>query len=378
MMRAMWALARVDLKRWRRSPVLIAAALVPALGMALMVIALTYAVGRQPVALVSDGEGPLTDQLVDIIRGSDGFFLVERTAEEANADLAAQRVAAVITIPDDFDQAAASGRADFDVVINNVDMDFADDIRRSVNEAAVEIDAPSIAPLGESDLPPGTLSGIPNPYRVDVAETDLRRPDVGFIDYQLVSALVLLAISAGTLVPALALAGERERGLLDLLALSPPARATLIGGRLLGGTVTALAVMLAAVIPAVALGWLHPPTFARWPALAALLAATAAAAVGLGVIVGSITRRVTSTVLLGVNAAAALFLLGGGFTTVAFLPDTVQAIARAIPTTYAVEGVREVLFYRDTPNLGRNLVILVGTAIGGLAIGATTLAVRRR
>ena len=41
MTRVMWAVARTDLARWRRSPMLVAATLVPAFGMALMVVALT-------------------------------------------------------------------------------------------------------------------------------------------------------------------------------------------------------------------------------------------------------------------------------------------------------------------------------------------------
>jgi len=202
-MRAVWAVARSDVKRWRRSPVLVAATLVPALGMALMVVALTYAVGRQPVALVVEGHGPTADHIIEIIRESDGFFLVERTAAEAQDDLEAQRVAAVITIPADFESRVATHDAVVDVRINNVDLDFSDDVRRSVNEAVVEIDAPTLATLGENDLPPGTASGLPNPYRVDVAETDVRSPDVSFLAYQIVPALALLSLTAGTLVTAL-------------------------------------------------------------------------------------------------------------------------------------------------------------------------------
>jgi hypothetical protein len=96
--------------------------------------------------------------------------------------------------------------------------------------------------------------------------------------------------------------------------------------------------------------------------LGLLLLVTAVGSVGLGVLVGLATRRVTTTAMLGVNVATASFLLGGGFTTIAFLPPFVQGVARFFPTYYAVEGIREVLFYERMPALGRNLAVLLATA----------------
>jgi ABC-2 type transport system permease protein len=376
-MRAIWAVAATDVKRWRRSPVLVAATLIPALGMALMVVALTYAVGRQPVALVAEGHGPVAERIVEIIRESDGFFLVERTAAQAAKDLKAQRVAAVITIPADFDQRVVTHDAEVEVLINNVDLDFSDDVRRSVNEAVVEIDAPSLATLGEGSLAPGTVSGIPNPYRVDVAETDLRSPDVSFLAYQVVPVLALLSLTAGTLVTALGIAGERESGALEVVALSPARRPVLVAGRLLGGTVAAAGLLGLVVGACALLGVLTPPP-GRWPLLAVLLLVTAIGSVGLGVLVGLATRRVTTTAMLGVNVATASFLLGGGFTTIAFLPPFVQGVARFFPTYYAVEGVREVLFYERMPALGRNLAVLLATAAVSLLLGSVALSRSRR
>jgi ABC-2 type transport system permease protein len=372
-MRAVWAVAATDVARWRRSPMLVAATLVPAAGMALMVVALTYAVGRQPVALVTEGHGPVAQRLVGIIRESDGFFLVERTAAQADRDLKAQRVAAVITVPADFDASLATHRATVDVRIDNVDLDFADDVRRSVTEAVVEIDAPSLATLGENDLPPGTVSGLPNPYRVDVAETDLRRPDVSFLAYQVVPVLALLSLTAGTLVTALGIASERESGALEVVALSPAPRAALVAGRLLGGTVAAAGLLAVVVGACAATGVLDPPA-GRWSLLALLLLVTSVGSVGLGVLVGLVTRRVTTTAMLGVNVATASFLLGGGFATIAFLPRLVRDAARLFPTYYAVEGVREVLFYERMPTLGRNLAVLAATALVSLVAGSVALA----
>jgi ABC-type multidrug transport system permease subunit len=432
MSRIIWAIARSDVTRWRRSPALVAATLIPAIGMSLTVLGLTYAVGRQPVALVRLSEGPTSDKVVKILRESDGFFLTERTAEEAAEDLRDQWVCAVITIPEDFDAAFATNSAHVDVAINNVDLDFSDDIRRSVSEAVVKIAAPELASLGEegdaeageseeeeaaeeggvaapaaveagmsptlvrhgnewvvvrddagqpADGEAQSVERIPyvapgNPYRVRVVETALRYPDISFLAYQMVPVLALMALTAGALVTALSIAGDREAGRLRVMRLTPASRLGIVLGHLAGGTLAATLLLAIVVIPLAVTGVLAPPP-GRWPVIAALLVATAVGSTGLGVLVGLVTQRLTTTVLLGVNVASASFLLGGGFTTIAFLPPYIQHIAAAVPSFYAVEGLREALFYAEMPTLARNLAVLTGTAALSVLAGVWMLASSR-
>jgi ABC-type Na+ efflux pump permease subunit len=415
MSRIVWAIARADLTRWRRSPTLVAVTLIPAIGMSLTVLALTYAVGRQPVALVRSSYGPESNQVIDILRESDGFVLSERTSEEEAAeDLRNQWVCAVITIPEDFDDAVAKKSAHLEVRINNVDLDFSDDIRRSVSEAVVHIDAPELASLGEEsgardeeedeeaeeddeeaeDGMSRTLvrrgnawfvvpddggpeykdeeRGAGNPYLVNVVETDLRSPDISFLAYQMVPVLALLALTAGALVTALSIAGDRESGRLRVIHLTPAPRLGVVLGHLAGGTLAATLLLAVVVVPLALTGVLQPPP-GRWPVVAAILVATAVGSTGLGVVVGLVTQRLTTTVLLGVNVASASFLLGGGFTTIAFLPPFIQHVAAVVPSYYAVEGLREALFYADMPTQARNLTVLIGTGVLSLLAGVWML-----
>jgi ABC-2 type transport system permease protein len=195
---------------------------------------------------------------------------------------------------------------------------------------------------------------------------------VSFLSYQLVPVLALLSVTAGLLVTALSIASEREAGALRVITLAPVSRVVLVGGRLLGGTVAASVLVGLVVAVSGALGVLDPVP-GRWPLLVGLLVLTSVGSVGLGVLVGLASRRLTTATMLGVNLATASFLLGGGFTTIAFLPDGVQAVARAVPTSYAVEAIREALFYETMPGLARNLTVLVATGVASLVVGAAAL-----
>ena len=397
--RSIWGMARKDLAVWLRSPAAIAAALLPALGMGVLVAVLTSSVGQQPVALVVQGQGRLAARMAKIIKAdADAYLIDEMAPADAERAIGEQRVAAIIVVPENFDQAAAIGNAAVDLYLNNVDIDLADDIRRSVTRSVAEFDAPQLGLLGELHGPTkGVL--LPNPFRVAVAEHDLRQTNVSFLQYQVIPIVVLIVISVGLLGTALLTARDFERGTAKMMVLSPAGRLPLVLGRLLGGTLITIALLA----PLVGLGFLtryipycaeesgaprwlkvffsgpcawilSVPSWTHALALIALLLAVTLTTVGLGTLLGIAIRDERLVTMAGLNGAVYLFFLGGGFTTVAFLPHWIQAASRFIPTSYAIEGLRQALFYPDLVGLGRDLMVLSGFAAVSIALASVMLA----
>lgn len=397
-MRAIWALARHDLAVWLRSPAAMAAALLPALGMGVLVAVLTNSVGQQPVALVVQGQGRMSQRVARILKADvDAYLLEEMSTEEAERALGDQRVAAIVVVPGDFEAALRTGHGAIDVYLNNVDIDLADDIRRSVTRSVAEFDAPQLGLLGELHGPSkGVL--LPNPYHVAVAEHDLRDTNVSFLQYQVIPIIVLVVISIGVLGTALLTARDFERGTAKMMILSPAGRLPLVMGRLLGGTLATAAL----VTPLIALGyathkipycaeesdaplwltlllsgpcgWTLPvPSPSHAFALLALLVAGTLTTVGLGTLVGVWLREARLVTMTALNAAVYLFFLGGGFTTVAFLPDWIQTASRFVPTRYAIDGLRQALFYPDLVGFERDLGVLSACAVASIAIASPML-----
>jgi len=398
MMRALWGMARNDLAVWLRSPAAIAAALLPALGMGVLVAVLTNSVGQQPVALVMKGQGPAGTRISKIFKGdADAYLLKETTSAEAERALGQERVAAIIVVPENFDHAVARSSAVVDLYLNNIDIDLADDIRRSVARTAAEFDAPQLGLLGELHGPSeGTL--MPNPYRVAVAEHDLRDTNVSFLQYQVIPIVILIVISIGLLGTSLLTARDFERGTAKMLVLGPVNTSFLVMGRLLGGAL----ITIALVTPLVALGfvthhipycaeesgaplwvtilmsgpcgWILPvPSASHALALVALMLAVTLMTVGLGTLLGVALRDTRLVTMTGLNASAYLFFLGGGFTTVAFLPHWLQIASRFVPTSYAIEGLRQALFYPDLTGFKTDMIVLTGSAIGSVVLASVML-----
>ena len=398
MMRGLWGMARNDLRVWLRSPAAIAAALLPALGMGVLVAVLTNSVGQQPVALVVQGKGVAATRIANLIRGDpEAYLITEMTPRDAERAIGEQRVAAIIVIPANFDSAVAGATASVDVYLNNVDIDLADDIRRSVTRSVAEFDAPQLGLLGELHGPSEGML-LPSPYRIAISEHDLRDTNVSFLQYQVIPIILLIIISIGLLGTSLLTARDFERGTAKMLVLSPMRPLVLVVGRLLGGTL----ITIALVSPLIALGflthripycseastapqwvtilfsgpcgWILPvPSASHGMALLALLMAVTLMTVGLGTLLGVALRDTRLVTMTGLNGSAYLFFLGGGFTTVAFLPRWLQIASRFVPTSYAIEGLRQALFYPDLIGFGRDMLVLSLSAILSVVLASVML-----
>lgn len=376
-MRVVFAVARHELVSWLRAPGTIAAALLPALGMGLLVALMTVSIGWQPLALVVEGRGELARRTGHLIAADEEAYRVyEMDRAQAERALEEQRVAAAVIIPDGFDEAAATpsstGGGRVELYVNNVvDVDLADDIRRSLLRSLAELDAPQLGVLGERNGPSHGLV-VDNPFRVAIAENDLRATDVSFFQYQMIPIVVLTIICIGLLGTAMLTARDFERRTAKLVMLSPAPRLALVAGKLLGGVALTLSLVVPLLAVAIAAKWIAPPP-GHWLALAALVFALIVLAVGGGIALGVGLRDARLVAMLGLNLAAYLFFLGGGFTTVPFLPEWIQTASKFVPTSYAIAGLRQALFYPDLVGFARDLGAVSAFALAAVAAGTLLL-----
>jgi ABC-type transport system involved in multi-copper enzyme maturation permease subunit len=232
---AIWAIARKDIGVWMRQPTAIAATVLPAIVLVGVLYIGAAAVGRNPVALVVQDDGPHAQQLAAMLERSDAFVVTPATADEAARDLQTLRVAAVITIPPEFDAAFTAHQPDpVDIRINNLNLDFTNDLRRSLPAAITSFYA----------------SQPDDPIDIHVQETDLRLQDIELLQFELIPDLVLLLTIAGAINAGLATAREWEDQTIKELLLAPISRGSLILGKLLAGWLTTL--LVAAIIMSIA------------------------------------------------------------------------------------------------------------------------------
>ena len=366
---SVFSIALHDLSRWRRMPLTTACAVVPPVTMMLVLATLSLAVTQQPVALVVQGSGPASTRMAQIIENdTDAYYLTLCNSTTANALLKNQEVAAVITIPSTFDAGLANGTGKVLITVNNVDFDFSDDIRRSIDRSVVQFDAPSLV----SDE--AVNSSVPNVYHVTLDEQYLRETDVDWFHYQLVPTFVLLILNVGVVGTAILCATDEESKTARMLVLSPQQSWVLVAGRILGGVLACFAVVIPAILLSVAIGFVSLP-IGQLPALFGILVGTALCASGTGAIIGSLARGTRYVALLSSITATYLFFLGGGFTAIEFVPWWLRNLSAFVPTRYSIDALRQALFYPNPVGLPFSLLALAAYAV--LCVGLGALILRR-
>ncbi|HEV7216381.1 MAG TPA: ABC transporter permease [Chloroflexota bacterium] len=355
--RAVWIIARKDIGVWRRQPTAVAATVLPALVFLIVLYFGARAVGRNPVALVVADTGPRAQQLVQILEHSDAFVVRQAGAAQAANELRNLDVSAVITIPASFDAAYAAHQPDpVTIQINNLNLDFTNDLRRSLPAAITVF-------YGQQ---------ANTPIHVAVQETDLRRQDVTLLQFDLVPDLVLLLTIAGMINAGLATAREWEDQTIKELLLAPMPRASLIAGKLLAGWLTTLLIGGIVLLVGALTGYLRP-TGGYWLLTLGMVVLIALASAGLGVAIGAATRSFQRVTAVGIPLAFYLFFLSGGISVAAFLPAWVQTIAHVIPTFYGVHALQMAIFYSSADAYWRDAAVMAGTALVTLALGVLSL-----
>ena len=388
-LRHTWTLAVHDVGLWARAPWALVAALVPPAALALLLYALTFNPGHQPIALVQEGHGRYSNHIAGIFQAQSGdLYSVTRTNRaDATRMFNDQQVAAVVVIPRNFDAEVArcpalepnqiihdftyarSGcpAAKLHVTLDNANSQFTQQIRRALSETVSFFDAPDvITPVSETQLDMSDL----NPYRVNVMTSLTHANTVDYIHYAVIPCFVLLALSVGVMGTALLCARDIERGTARHLALAPVSPLVLVAGRLLGGVLVSLIVIVPTLVIATLANLIAPPA-GHWPALMLIFLATAVCAAGLGAVLGATLRGTRAVSMAAAVVCTYLFFLGGGFTTIQFLPAWLRQMTAVIPIRYAIDGLRQTLFYPSLYGVETDLLVLLGTAaIAVLAGGA--------
>jgi ABC-2 type transport system permease protein len=158
-----------------------------------------------------------------------------------------------------------------------------------------------------------------------------------------------------------AISGERYQQTLAYLLVCPVGRLSLFLGRALPVIVNAMFVAgFSLVVTSLLLGIDIPPS--SWGPIALVIAVSAFACTGLGLICAAIGLRVRETAVLNNVLFGLLLIFTGANVPVDELPSWMQAISNRIPLTHGIEAARELAS-------GSSLADVSGLVAAEFAIG---------
>jgi ABC-2 type transport system permease protein len=359
-LRATWAIFWKDLSVWLRNGRNIGSTLVPPLAFLLVQALGAAAVGRSPVALVTLDHSPKGQQMAQILHQSDVFRITDATPAQAQQLLNDVQVIAVITIPANFTQLVDNHDPSPVLVrVNNLNLDFTNDVRRSVPDAITQF---------------YQAQGSNSPILVTMHEQNLRQRDVELFQYAVLPTIILLLMLSGLVTSSIAAAREWETRTIKEMLLSPVSRVSIIVGKVLAGWVTTLLLGVLVFLLAFALGWIQPQGI-YWLTSLLIMALVALMSTGLGVALGAALQKSQPVIPISINVAIYFFFLAGGIGVLAFEPLWLQNIAAFIPLTYGDHALEQAVFYSASDQFGRDILVLALCALAALGLG--TLSMRR-
>jgi ABC-2 type transport system permease protein len=178
--------------------------------------------GQAPTAVVLHDNGPYAQQLFSAMEHSHSFIIQQTTAANAQKLMQLGQIVAIVTVPRNFDSALMKGnQVELPVVINNLDEDFTNDIRRAV-------------PLAITSFYANAFS---HQVVVRAHEIDTYSQDTDYVQYLVVSLLVVSVMLGGLLQAGSNAAREYEKGTIKELILAPASLWAIQTGKVLGALV---------------------------------------------------------------------------------------------------------------------------------------------
>src|SRR5437588_415479 len=132
-LRVIRALALKDIRSSLTERTFTILSVVMPLNFLILFLLLVLSGGQAPTAVVLEDQGPYARQFLSAMANAHSFVIREATAEEARRLLSSGQIVAIVTVPISFDADLTAGRSvQLPVEVNNLNVDFTNDIRRAV------------------------------------------------------------------------------------------------------------------------------------------------------------------------------------------------------------------------------------------------------
>jgi len=316
--------------------------------------------GQAPTAVVLEDRGPYAQQFLAAMQDAHSFLLHVTTADDAQRMLSQGRIVAIVTVPANFDAALNAGQSvTLPVLINNLNVDFTNDIRRAVPLAITSFYA----------------QAFPDQVVVRANEIDVHVQDTDYIQYLSVSIVVISLLVGGLLQAGTGAAREYESGTIKEVLLAPASRWAIEVGKLLGAlALNALSAGLVLAVVVLVLGvWpIHWGEVLGFTLLAMLTF------VALGLLIGTLVRKRTAVIPLSLGLGLPVFFISGAFGPVQWGSAALAIVSRLQPVYYAIALFQHAFHDFETtptPLATNTLVLVISTAV--IVLGSAAVLRRR-
>jgi len=346
------ALLRKESRQILRDPSsLLIAVVLPVLLLFLFGYALSLDADHTRIGVAVESPGPEARDLAAAFRASRYFDArIGTDRREFTDDLVTNRVKGIVVIPDRFAAEAArpGGSPQIQILVDGTDPNTANFVMAYAQGTLAGWQAMRAAGQGADGAP-----------AIEVRQRVWFNQELVSRNTLVPGAIAIVMTMIGTLLTALVVAREWERGTMEAMMATPVTAAELLAGKILPYFALGLASLTLCVFVAVVL--FGVPFRGSAGALYLVSAAFLCPALGLGLLISSATKnQFLASQLALVTGFLPAFLLSGFLFEIGSMPRPIQWVAAILPARYYVPALQTVFLAGDVwPLYGRSIAVLL-------------------
>ena len=369
---------------WRHKPRLISIFIFPILMIALFGYGMGGSIENIPVVVVEQSNGPVTDSTLNAIKGMDLYEVKDIISDpdKARQMVESGTVKAAIILPPDYENLNNTNPKSVVIYVDSSDQMATQTLvpatQALFSQISAEIGMQKLQASGVQIQSQGVnvqsspLASLNSQNIMNSINFQINKiyGDIKYIDF-LVPAILAMTVMMGAMMSmGESLAGERERGELARLFMTPTSVATVVGGKIISRLViqtsTALVLIGAAIL-------LFNITIAGSMLLTILLLVlTALCFVGFGIMISARVGTQEDYVQMVMPFSMPMMFISGVFYPLETMPWIFQKIAYLAPLTYANVALRGVMLQgAGLADIWIYLAVLLGFTLLFFAMGVT-------
>jgi ABC-2 type transport system permease protein len=334
----------------RNKRVLFISLMMPVLVMLLVGYAFSGDIKHVPLAIVDEDKTPASRSLTDLLQLSSTFHVTQTGIDRSQAEsfIRDGTVKVAVIVPDGFQDDLKNGRAVVYLIL-----DGSDPVIAGMAGPTLEAIATSFSP------------GI----RLSVTPMILFNPGLRYVDFLAPSIVGLITQFLPTFLVAISLAGERERGTIEQLVVTPVSGLELLLGKMSAYVV--IGCVESGLALAIAVGVFGLQVRGSVILVGAFLLLFTVASLSLGALSSVFAKNQIQAMQQIIPVIYVSIFLSGVFYPLESMPDFLRPVSYLIPLTYMNHALRALI----TRGAGLDVVLPDFAALGIYTCAMLALAV---
>jgi ABC-2 type transport system permease protein len=379
----MWMIKKDLLVLWRHKPRLISLFMFPIIMIVLFGYGMGGTISNIPVVVVDQSQGPLSDATLAAIKDNTLYNVMNITSDPTKGLQEVQNgeVKAAIILPTDYDNLTSTSPKSIIVDVDSSDQMAAgviipatQGIFNGINQqiAVQKLQANSTSALAVSTNEVAGSAGNPFQSILNTINLQINRlyGNISYLDF-LVPAIIGMTVLFGCVFGmGEIVAGERERGELARLFMTPTSVTTVLGGKIISKLVQETGRGIILIIAAIVLFGIIINGSIVLTILILMLGALCF--IGFGIMISARVSSQEDFMQSVMPITMPMMFVSGVFYPIETMPWIFQKIAYILPLTYVNDALRAVMLKGvGIGGIWIDVVVLIGFTALFFALGVT-------